>query len=117
MLVLNRRKNEKIQIGDDITVTIADIQKGRVKVGIDAPAEIAIFRDELLEPMQREKALIRAYRERRAGAEDDRLTNTISLAADIIIKLAAGFYSIEQTDSAWEIVETLIKQYANRRAE
>lgn len=116
MLVLTRRKNEKIHIGDDITVTIAEIQKGRVKVGIDAPKDMAIVREELLGPEKRGKALIRAYKEKRADTEDPRLTNTICMAADIIIKLAAGFYSPEQTDSsAWEMIEALIRQYAEGR--
>ena len=63
------------------------------------------------------KEVITDYRNSRKDEGDYRLTNTISLAADIIIKLEAGFYTPEQTDSAWEMVELLIRNYANRRKE
>ncbi len=56
--------------------------------------------------------LIQEYRDSRKGAKDHRLTNTISLAAEIIIKLSSGFYEPEQTDSVWEVVEMLIRHYA-----
>lgn len=48
MLVLSRKKNETILIGDGIEVRIASVQGGRVKVGIDAPAEMRIRRGELV---------------------------------------------------------------------
>ena len=112
MLVLSRRKNETIYIGDDITITVAEIRKDRVKIGISAPKEIAVMRQELLGPQQKGIALIAAYREKRAKAKDTRLTNTISMAAELIIKLAAGFYEPQQTDGAWEVIESLIRKYA-----
>lgn len=49
MLVLTRKSGETIEIGDGITVTVVDLGKGRVKIGIDAPAEVAIRRGELTE--------------------------------------------------------------------
>ena len=58
---------------------------------------------------------IKGYRESRKDEGDHRLTNTISLAADIIIKINTGFYTPEQTNSAWEIVELLIRHYAEGR--
>ena len=59
--------------------------------------------------------VIAEYRKSRKGEGDHRLINTISLAADIIIKLATGFYEPEQNDSAWELVELLIRHYAEGR--
>jgi carbon storage regulator len=48
MLVLSRRVGEKIQIGDDVTITIVRMAAGVVRVGIDAPRETAVVRAELL---------------------------------------------------------------------
>lgn len=47
MLVLSRKLGEKIHIGDDITITIVDIERGKIRLGIDAPREIPVLRDEL----------------------------------------------------------------------
>ncbi len=54
MLVLGRKVNQKIQIGDDIVVTILEVEDGSVKIGIDAPRNIDIIRMELLEQVQKE---------------------------------------------------------------
>lgn len=48
MLVLTRKANEAIQLGDDVTVTVVSIDADRVKIGIDAPRNLKIFRKELL---------------------------------------------------------------------
>jgi carbon storage regulator len=48
MLVLTRKHGEKILIGDDITITVVDIGKSRVKLGIEAPAGHRILRSELV---------------------------------------------------------------------
>ncbi|TWT39634.1 carbon storage regulator [Blastopirellula retiformator] len=47
MLVLTRKPGETIRIGDDIVITISQLKGGRVRVGIDAPAEMGIRRGEL----------------------------------------------------------------------
>ncbi len=49
MLVLTRRLNEAIQLGDDIRITVVAIDADRVRIGIDAPRELKIYRRELLE--------------------------------------------------------------------
>jgi len=49
MLVLSRKLNETIIIGDDIRVTILGIDGDKIKVGVDAPKEVKVFREELLE--------------------------------------------------------------------
>ena len=52
MLVLARKLDESIVIGDNITVKIISIDKGVVKLGIDAPKDISIVRNELLEDVK-----------------------------------------------------------------
>ena len=47
MLVLTRKDGEAVAIGDDITVTIVSIQGGQVRVGIDAPHEAEVHREEV----------------------------------------------------------------------
>lgn len=48
MLVLTRKLNEAIIIGEDIKITILDIRSDSVKIGIDAPKTVPILREELL---------------------------------------------------------------------
>ena len=54
MLILSRKIDEKIQIGDDITITIIDIHGEQVKIGVEAPKSIKVFRQEVFEAIQKE---------------------------------------------------------------
>ena len=54
MLVLSRHRDESIMIGDDVVVTIVDIRGDKVRLGIDAPTEIPVHRQEVYEAIQRE---------------------------------------------------------------
>jgi carbon storage regulator len=47
MLVLSRKLGERILIGDRIAVTVVKLGNGQVRLGIEAPAEIAVFREEI----------------------------------------------------------------------
>jgi len=47
MLVLSRRKDESVMIGDDFEVKVLEIQKGQVKLGIEAPRDVTIHRMEV----------------------------------------------------------------------
>lgn len=49
MLVLTRKKDEGIHIGEDIKITIVEISKDRVRIGIDAPDNVKIVREELFD--------------------------------------------------------------------
>jgi carbon storage regulator len=49
MLILSRKTNESIVINENITVKILSVEKGVVKLGIDAPSDISILRSELTE--------------------------------------------------------------------
>jgi carbon storage regulator len=50
MLVLTRKLGEKIVIGDNITITVVDIDRGKIRLGIECPRHVPIFRSELLGP-------------------------------------------------------------------
>lgn len=54
MLILSRRVEERIIIGDEIVVSVVDIKGDQVKLGIDAPKEVKVYRHEVYEAIQRE---------------------------------------------------------------
>ena len=55
MLILSRRIEEVIHIGDDVTIKILGIHHGQVRIGITAPDDVKIFRSEIYERIQKEK--------------------------------------------------------------
>ena len=55
MLVLTRRSNESIMIGDDITITILSTKGNQVSIGFNAPKDVIIYRKELFERIQKDK--------------------------------------------------------------
>ena len=54
MLILSRKKEESIMIGDDIEVSVIDIKGDQVKLGIKAPRDIKVYRQEVFTAIQRE---------------------------------------------------------------
>ena len=54
MLVLSRHRDESIIIGDDIVITVVDIRGDKVRLGINAPVEIPVHRQEVYDAIQRE---------------------------------------------------------------
>ena len=56
MLVLSRKKNESIVIGENIIVVVVDIRGDKVRLGIDAPAEVTVHRCEVYDAIKRSEA-------------------------------------------------------------
>ena len=54
MLVLTRRMNQSIMIGDEVVVTVLDVRGDQVRIGINAPRSIAVHREEVYAELQRE---------------------------------------------------------------
>jgi len=48
MLVLSRKVNEKVMVGDDIVITIVKIDRNQVRIGIEAPGHVPVYREEIL---------------------------------------------------------------------
>ena len=58
MLVLSRKLNESIVINENIVVTVLGVKGDRVRLGIEAPGEIPVHRQEVYEKMQNEEVLL-----------------------------------------------------------
>lgn len=55
MLILTRRVGESVMIGDDVTITVLGVKGNQVRLGVNAPKDVAVHREEIYERIQREK--------------------------------------------------------------
>jgi len=64
MLILTRRVGETVMIGNDVTFTIMGVKGNQVRVGINAPKDVAVHREEIYERIQRDAKIEAAERDR-----------------------------------------------------
>lgn len=55
MLILTRRVGETLMVGDDVTVTVLGVKGNQVRIGINAPKDVAVHREEIYERIKREQ--------------------------------------------------------------
>ena len=58
MLILSRKMGESIHLGDSVTVTVLGVARCQVKIGIDAPRELSVHRDEVYRRIQEERVRV-----------------------------------------------------------
>jgi carbon storage regulator len=54
MLVITRKVGDRVKIGDDITVTVLEVSGSSVRIGIDAPSDVRVYRHEIIEATEAE---------------------------------------------------------------
>lgn len=55
MLILTRRVGETLMVGDDVTITVLGVKGNQVRIGVNAPKEVSVHREEIYQRIQREK--------------------------------------------------------------
>ena len=75
MLIITRRIGEKLMIGDDVSIIVLDVKGNQVRIGIDAPRDVAVHREEIYHRIQQENS-------RNAAGDDNELDDEQAQADD-----------------------------------
>lgn len=70
MLILTRRVGETLMIGDDVTVTVLGVKGNQVRIGVNAPKDVSVHREEIYERIKKEQQQGLAGGEKQAGSSD-----------------------------------------------
>lgn len=91
MLVISQKKGEKLHIGRDITVTVVDIKANKVRLGIEAPSELTILRDQLYaQSQEQEREQAQEHAQERSRKQSSRAQNQ-QRSNDATSELDLGF--------------------------
>jgi carbon storage regulator len=71
MLILTRRVGETVMIGNEVTVTVLGVKGNQVRIGVNAPKDVAVHREEIYERIKREEDGVQAPRATGARVVDD----------------------------------------------
>ena len=83
MLILSRKIDEKIKIGNDITIPLIDVHGDQVKIGVEAPKSVKVFRQEVFDAIQMEnKAAVVAGQEE----ENEKAISAVSALSKLLKK-------------------------------
>ncbi|MDD5036195.1 MAG: carbon storage regulator CsrA [Methylococcaceae bacterium] len=70
MLILTRRVGETLMIGDDVTVTVLGVKGNQVRIGVNAPKDVSVHREEIYERIKKEQQQNQANAANSTGSSD-----------------------------------------------
>jgi len=82
MLILTRRVGETLKVGNDVDVTVLGVKGNQIRIGIKAPKNVAVHREEIFERIQREAALAQRTEPARAPSAKNEAVNNQTEEAD-----------------------------------
>ena len=109
MLVLSRKIGEKILIGDNIVLTVVKIDRNQIRLGIEAPADVRVFREEICPPRPTAFPVHRRSSLRNLGRPNCSQSNGGSFCLGLRRELAQAPASCQGFDRDWAFVAGVLQ--------
>ena len=84
MLILTRRMGESLVIGDNITITVLGVKSNQTRLGVDAPRDVSVHREEILNRIQADNPSEDEESEESEGSSDDLESDTFDDSNDLL---------------------------------